>query len=307
VEHVKIAFLFAGQGTDLSVIGSELTHAVPDVGRLVDTAAAAVGVRPEQLWERGGRLLEATAIYQPVFTAVTLGITAALRAAGVAPQLVAGHSLGELPAWCAAGCLHPHDAIAIAAVRGTLMAARAAELNGGMVALRGADAVATEHALALGRAHGHVHIAAINAPDEVVLGGDNVALQALMAGGAVTRVPVPGPWHGPPMAAVSDAFARALAAIDVHALQVPVVSTVTGDIVSDGSQMRALLVRQLVEPVRWADAMTALARDGITDIVTVGPGRILRGFVYSNRLAGVHLHATDRPDLLARTIERLGT
>lgn len=302
---MRVAFLFPGQGTDLALVGEELTRSVPEVRAGVELAARAARRSPSDLWVRGGRLLERTEIFQPVLTGLSLGVHAALAAGGVRPAVVAGHSLGEIAAWAAAGGIAPEEAVWVAAERGRLMAERAAACPGGLLALLDTHAAAVEEALALGGAHGAVHLAATNAPGEWVVGGEEPALRAIAGAVPSARLPVAGPWHGPAMAPAVPAFREVLRVLRSRSLSVPFVSNLTGNVVEEAAQIPELLIQQLVRPVRWAETMCTLLRLGVTDLVTLGPGKTLRGLVRKNRLAGVQLHSTERPDHLARTLERL--
>src|SRR5207244_3526626 len=115
---MKLAFLFGGQGTELPRMGLDIAERVPAASALLDTASEVTGVDAREVLALAGPELRRTSVIQPLLVAVGLGAHAALAEAGIAPAIVAGHSLGELTAWAAAGALGAREAIALAAARG---------------------------------------------------------------------------------------------------------------------------------------------------------------------------------------------
>ncbi len=300
---MSVAFVFAGQGGELATVAPELAGAVPTVAALVGAVATELRLAPDQLWHGGGRLLERTDVYQPVLVAMELGIHAALADARVAPAAVAGHSLGEVAAWAAAGALTAEEAIHLAIDRGRIMAEAARAHPGGLLALR--DPARVEAALAAAAPAGTAYLAAQNAPDEWLVGGDLAALRAIARLGPLVRVPVPGPWHGPLMAEAAERLRGSLAGLPTRPLRTRLVSSVTGALVEGSDGLPDLLARQLAQPVRWVEALRTLVALGTDEVVTVGPGKVLRALLRRNGLEAVTVHGTDTPVLLARTIDRL--
>ena len=296
--------LFGGQGPDLDRLGPDLAGAGPRAGRLVELAAALVEMEPAELWARGGRALERTEVYQPVLVAIELGVYRALTAGGVRPYVVAGHSLGELSAWAAAGGVGAEAAVRIAAARGRLMADRGSEHPGGLLALEGPDEETLEHATAIGEEHGGIYVAAVNATAEWVIGGSDDALRAVARRFPSKRLVVEGPWHGPPMEPVYESFRRLLARYETRPLRTRLVSSGTGRLAT-GPEMPRRVAEQLTRPVQWADALSTVAGLHVTDLVTVGPGRVMRGLAYRNDLRHVRMHSTDTPAMMRRTIAEL--
>lgn len=190
---------------------------------------------------------------------------------------MAGHSLGELSALVAAGCLSERDGLELVAVRGRLMQeAGDAAGDGGMLALLGAGAA--DHAAALATAHG-LTVANDNCPTQVVLSGARSALPAAaraasQAGLRPMDVPVTGAFHSPMMASAAPGFAAALERVELRESRVPVFSAVTAQPFDD---VRRRLVEALTTPVRWRETMLELERRGAERFVEVGPGRVLTG------------------------------
>ncbi|MEZ4309205.1 MAG: acyltransferase domain-containing protein [Polyangiaceae bacterium] len=176
----RVAFVFPGQGekrVDVALRAALRT----ELGRELCEMASEASGAPLRLLETRPDLLDRQMVYQAMMTALSLSAAEALSRAGVRPSVVMGHSLGELAAWAAGGAFSPRKAIRLAALRGRLMGREAGSNPGGMVALSTGDGAAIKAALAEGGSRGRLCVAAYNAPDEVVLSGDEPAIR----GGAV--------------------------------------------------------------------------------------------------------------------------
>jgi [acyl-carrier-protein] S-malonyltransferase len=298
---VRAALLFPGQGARglLPALDFAATSAA---GRaLLDRAAAAVGLTRAEIAAQGGRALERTAALQPVLTAVALAAYDRLASAGVSAAVVAGHSLGEIAAWSAAGCVAPEGAVDAAALRGRLMEREAARRPGGLLALL--DGAALDEALALGRKQGEIEVAAFNAPDEIVLAGDLAALSAVAAALPSRRLPVAGAWHGPSMRGAVEELREALRALPRRPARTPLVSNRDGARVTSEEALPDLLAEQIARPVRWAEALATLAAPPPPTFVTVGPGAVLRGLVRkAPGLARAQVLGTEDEADLSRTL-----
>jgi len=299
---VTTALLFAGQGVPPPWVARELLDTGP-ARALLAAASEATGADVARLVARGGRALERPEILQPALVAVCLAVDALLEEAGVRPDLVLGHSLGELSAWAASGAIDRAAAVAAAALRGRLMAREAAARPGGMLALRGADQAACEEALAAGAAAGAISLAAENAPDEWVLAGDDAALAAAAAAARVpsVRLPVAGPWHSPAMAGAEAELAAALAALPRRPSRALLVSGRDGRAIAAGdAEVPALLAGQLTRPNRFAPALRQLAACGASRLVAVGPGKLLRSLVRRTLGPSIEVDVADGPAAIAR-------
>ena len=228
------------------------------------------------------RAEEGTRFAQPaIFCASLAGWEKLGRPEG---EMMAGHSLGELAALVAAGCIEERDGLELVTLRGALMQeageqARADGADGpagGMIALLGAGAA--EHATELAGAHG-LSVANDNSPQQVVLSGARPALPDAAAaakelGLRVIDLPVTGAFHSPMMEAAVPRFAAALRRVQVNPARVPVLSAVTTQPFDD---VRERLAQALTMPVRWRETMLALHALGAGRFVEVGPGRVLTG------------------------------
>jgi [acyl-carrier-protein] S-malonyltransferase len=204
----RVAFVFPGQGARDVLGGVALALRTSGGERLLERALDAVSLDLPGLRAQAGRALERTSVLQPVLTAVCLAVHAVLRAAGVTPALVLGHSLGEVAAFAAAGAFSDEDAVALAAERGAAMEEAARAAPGGLLAV-----ASMEEAQRLLAAVPGLELAAHNAPDEVVVCGSEAALAAAARHTSVRRVPVSGPWHSLAMVPAEVRFGSALARV----------------------------------------------------------------------------------------------
>jgi acyl transferase domain-containing protein len=265
-----IALLFPGQGSHVDGMRSLVEGARPDLLSLV---LSEVGADPFP------RVEESTRFAQPAIFCASVASLAALGSAGELDGVgwMAGHSLGEFAALVAAGSLGVEDALRLVVLRGRLMD-EAAGGAGAMLALRGEDAweAASEIAFETG-----TYPANHNSPTQVVLGGSAAAVEdarriARSRGLRAMVLPVRGAFHTPMMESAREPFEAALAAVEVRAPRVPVMSGATAAPFAD---VRAGLVAALTAPVRWSDVLEALDALGARRFVEAGPGSVLTGLV----------------------------
>jgi enediyne polyketide synthase len=260
----RIGFLFPGQGAGRRGDGGALARRFAEVGELY----------ARQGLPAGGDLV-ATAVAQPRIVTGSVAALGVLAALGIEAVTAAGHSLGELTALHWAGAMDQDAVLAAAAARGQVMAA--ASDGGGAMASIAAPAGQVAALL-----EGHpVVIAGYNSPTQTVISGpaaavEQVSAAAAAAGLAAAKINVSHAFHSPAVARAADAFAGYLAGQQFAPLARPVVSTVTGAVVPAGADLAALLARQVVDPVRFADAVAVMAAQ-VDLFIEVGPGRILRG------------------------------
>ncbi len=303
---MKVCFLFPGQGTDVERAGVAWCSRSEDVRRLVALAAERGGVPIDSLFLAAKGPTARTEVLQPVLTALCLGIVEALQRRGVRPDLAAGHSLGEVAACCCAGACTAEEAVAVAGERGRLMAREAARRPGGMVAVQAPDRQSADEAVALAGRDGIAALAAHNGPGQWVISGEWPALRRLATRHTATPLRVAGPWHSAAMAGAVEELRAAFGRHLTGALRIPLVANRTGRPVGCAAELPDLLSEQLTHGVQWAGTMATIAGAGVTDIVTVGPGRALRSLVRCNPDSGAVLHATDGPDDLEACAEALG-
>jgi malonyl CoA-acyl carrier protein transacylase len=267
------AILFPGQGSQSPDMRDTVSRVRPE---LLDAAVEVVGEDPFERVDKG------TMFAQPaIFCASLAGWSELGRPMG---EFMAGHSLGELGALVAAGCLDERDGLALVALRGRLMQDAG---EGGMLALLGRGAA--EHAAELAASHG-LAVANDNCPTQVVLSGQRdrlpeAAEAAKELGLRAMDVPVTGAFHSPMMEPAVAPFRAALEQVEFRPGTVPVMSAVTAQPFDD---VRLRLTEALTMPVRWRETLLELRRRGAERFVEVGPGRVLTGLV-KRTLADVEL------------------
>jgi [acyl-carrier-protein] S-malonyltransferase len=277
------AFLFPGQGSQKVGMAADFVAAFDSVKQRFDQANAILGRDLVKIISEGPEAdLTSTRNTQPALFLVETAITDILIAKGVSPRCTLGHSLGEYSALYAAGVFSFEDGLKIVAKRGELMAAAGISAPGTMAAVIGLTREKISEVLAT-ITEGVVVTANENSPDQTVISGTvaavNAASEKLQAAGAKRVVPltVSGAFHSPLMQPVADEFSRFLESFSFLQPRCPVVANVTAAPVSDPLELKRLLVRQLVSPVRWVDSMKYLVEQGVADAYEIGPGSVLKG------------------------------
>jgi [acyl-carrier-protein] S-malonyltransferase len=286
---MSLAFVFPGQGAQTIGMGRDLALAYPQARAVFQAVDDALGEKLSQLiWEGDIDTLTLTRNAQPALMATSMAAMAALEAEGVevtAAAYVAGHSLGEYSALCAAGALDLADTARLLRVRGDAMQAAVPQGEGAMAAILGLD-VDTVSRLAAEASGDQVCAAANdNDPAQVVVSGhrDAVtrAIKIAKESGAKRAVllPVSAPFHCSLMQPAADAMAEALSHVDIKAPAVPLVGNVTARSESAPDAIRAQLVAQVTGRVRWRESVAWMAQDSVTEIWEIGAGKALSGMV----------------------------
>jgi len=284
------AFLFPGQGSQAVGMGKALAEASPAAREVFQEVDEALGQHLFKLMSDGPESdLTLTANAQPAIMANAIAVLRVLEKEGgirlaEKADFVAGHSLGEYTALCAAGALDLSTTAKLLRKRGDAMQSAVPVGEGAMAALLGADLVKAQ-AIADAAAEGEVcTVANDNDPTQVVISGARGAIERAVGiakdHGAkrALLLPVSAPFHCPLMQPAADAMAAALAEVAIQAPLVPVYANVTAAPVSDPATIRTLLVEQVTGMVRWRESVSAMFDAGVHDFVELG-GKVLGGMV----------------------------
>lgn len=282
----KIAFLFPGQGSQAVGMGKELAAMYPVARQTFDEADEALAMKLSSLCFEGPEdSLKMTEITQPAILTVSVAASRVLQSQGLAPQFVAGHSLGEYSAHVCAGTLDFAAAVCAVHHRGRYMQEAVPVGVGAMAAIL---ALPLDNVMEACQesAHGEVCQAAnINSPDQVVISGHKGAVERAAElckqKGAKRAVilPVSAPFHCALMQPAQDRMAAELARMAFHDMNYPLVTNVDAALISDPAQARDALVRQVTGAVQWERSVRLLIAQGVTDFVEVGPGKVLCGLM----------------------------
>ena len=283
------AFVFPGQGAQVIGMGKELADAYPAAKAVFDEVDAALGEKLSALiWDGDQDTLTLTENAQPALMATSLAAAKALEAEGVsitAASFVAGHSLGEYSALCAAGALGLADTARLLRIRGQAMQSAVPVGQGAMAAILGLPVDKVEE-LANAAADGDVcQVANENDPMQNVISGSKAAVEravplAKEAGAKrALLLPVSAPFHCALMQPAADKMAEALETVQVSAPKVPVVANVIAEATSDPDRIKALLIEQVAGRVRWRSSVAWMAEQGVTSFWEIGAGKALSGMI----------------------------
>lgn len=279
------AFIFPGQGSQAVGMGAALRDASAAARAVFEEVDEALGQHLSRIMAEGPEdQLTLTENAQPAIMANAIATLRVLEGGGVrladTADFVAGHSLGEYTALCAAGAFKLAQTATLLKARGQAMQAAVPVGVGAMAALLGAD-IAKAEALCAAAADGEVcEIANDNDPSQVVISGHRGAIEravALVKEHEIKRgvlLPVSAPFHCSLMQPAADAMEQVLADAATGGLLAPLYANVTAAPVTDGAEAKRLLVEQITGRVRWRESVAAMAQAGVTDFVELG-GKVL--------------------------------
>jgi [acyl-carrier-protein] S-malonyltransferase len=297
------AFLFPGQGAQAVGMGRQLTEGLPAARRLYEEAAEILGYDlAEVCWKGPAERLNSTAVSQPALYVTSLAALESLRAnepdAVSACSTAAGLSLGEYSALAFAGALTFADGLRLVRRRGEAMQAAADATPSGMLSVIALEPAAVEELCGAAQRAGRVEPANFLCPGNVAVSGEKAALEelerlAVTRGAKTVRLAVAGAFHTDIMRPADEQLAAALADVPLQAPRVPVWSNVDARPHTDPGEIRRLLVRQVVEPVRWEQTVRGMLADGVERFYEVGPGRVLAGLLkrVSRKIACLNVSA----------------
>jgi [acyl-carrier-protein] S-malonyltransferase len=282
---MKLAFLFPGQGAQKVGMGRALAEAHAEARSVFETADRVLGFSLSRLcWEGPLDELTRSVHAQPALLTHSVAALRLVRAAGLKPTWVAGHSLGEYSAGVAAGAIDFESALRLTRRRGELMSQAGIERPGTMAAILGMTAEQVEAVCRVAAAAGVVVAANYNAPGQVVISGEIPAIEkactlATERGARrAIRLEVSGAFHSPLMASASRELEAALEAAPLKDAECPIIANVSAEPVRSASEIRGALAAQLLGAVRWEATQRRLIAEEAT-FVELGSGTVLRGLL----------------------------
>ncbi|MGI2035720.1 ACP S-malonyltransferase [Rhizobium panacihumi] len=299
-----IAFTFPGQGSQTVGMGKDLADAFPEARAVFDEVDDALGQKlSEIMWNGPEDTLTLTANAQPALMAVSIAALRVLEARGLDLKthvgFVAGHSLGEYSALCAAGTFSLADTARLLRIRGDAMQSAVPVGEGAMAAIIGLEHGDVEAICVAARDSGICQIANDNGGGQLVISGSKAAVEKAAAlateKGAKRAImlPVSAPFHSDLMAPAAIAMRHALDKVEKHNPVVPVVANVRAAPVTDAEEIANLLVTQVTGQVRWRETVEWFGANGVTTLYEVGSGKVLTGLArrIDKNISGVAVNA----------------
>lgn len=279
----KIAFLFPGQGAQYIGMSQEFYEQFSESRAIFEKATKLLGFSLEELCFQENNQLNITEYTQAAMLTAMIAILAKVESMGIKADVAAGLSLGEYGALVAAKVMTFADAVKVVRQRGILMQNAVPAGEGAMSAVLGAEKELIEEICA--KTEGTVGIANYNCPKQIVITGEKDAVKragkALMEAGVKRVVPlkVSGPFHSPLLKEAGEALLDVLRLVDVQKPEIPYLSNVTADFVTEAEPVRELLSQQVYSPVRFEQCVEKMLEDGVDTFIEIGPAKTLSGFV----------------------------
>lgn len=292
---MNLAVIFPGQGSQSVGMGKELAEEFPEAKAVFEEVDEALGeTLSKVIWEGPEDELTLTANAQPALMAVSVAALRALQTRGFALEkqanYVAGHSLGEYSALCAAGTFSLADTARLLRIRGNAMQAAVPVGMGAMAAIIGLEHDQVEAICAEAAGDGVCQIANDNGGGQLVISGSRAEIEtaAELAKEKGARrallLPVSAPFHSALMAPAAEAMREALSEVAANKPAVPLVANVLAAPVSEPDRIVAGLVEQVTGQVRWRESVAWMAENGVECFLEVGSGKVLTGL--GRRIAG---------------------
>lgn len=278
----KTAFIFPGQGAQKAGMGKDFYDKYETAQKVFEDAGEWLDLDMKELCFEKNDRLDATEYTQAALVTTCLAMEKVVREQGLCPDVTAGLSLGEYCAIEAAGGFSLKDAITTVRKRGILMEQAVPAGQGSMAAVLGLNGDQIEAAI---QDIDGVSIANYNCPGQIVITGKKAAVeeasQKLKAEGARRCLPlnVSGPFHSEMLTDAGSRLAQVLETAEIKELNLPYVTNVTAEYVTDCKEIKGLLARQIFSPVLWQQSVEKMIQDGVDTFIEIGPGKTLAGFM----------------------------
>lgn len=303
----KVAFVFPGQGAQYVGMGKDFYEQIPVSRKVYTIASEVTGLNLPGLCFKENEQIDITEYTQIAILATEAAMLAALQEKGVKADVAAGLSLGEYGAILTAGAMSLEDVFRVVRQRGILMQ-KAVPTGGAMCAVLGMDG--EKIAKICEETEGIVSVANYNCPGQIVITGEEGAVAAaaekLKEAGARRCIPlkVSGPFHSEMLKGAGEKLAGVLVDVELKEFSMPYVTNVTADYVTDISEIKELLGRQVYSSVRWQQSVERMIADGVDTFIEIGPGRTLTGFLkkINKNVTGLHLEKVEELEEVVRLL-----
>lgn len=278
----RVAFIFPGQGAQYVGMGQDFYEKIPVCKRVIDLAGQVAKLDLPALCFEQNDKINITEYTQIAMLGVSVAILEALKEQGMSSCVNAGLSLGEYGALVASGAMSMEDAFAVVRKRGIYMQ-EAVPTGGAMAAVLGCEAKMIEKICQ--ETEGIVSVANYNCPGQIVITGETKAVsmagEALKEAGARRVLPlkVSGPFHSKMLTGAGEQLKKVLEPVKIMNFDIPYVTNVTAEYVTDPSLVKSLLVQQVSSSVLWQQSVERMISEGVDAFIEIGPGKTLTGFM----------------------------
>ena len=308
----KIAFVFPGQGSQKVGMGQSVIAANEDAKEVFKEADERLGYSLSTIISDGPQSkLTLTTNAQPALLTTSIAILQCFKESGIQPDYTAGHSLGEYTALVTSGAMTFSDAVYAVHKRGQLMEEAVPNGEGTMAAVLGMNREDLQEITADITANGDVvQLANLNCPGQIVISGtsagvEKASMKAKESGARrVLPLQVSGPFHSSLMKPAAEKFASILNKLEIKDIDIPVITNVNAEPLTEAKDIKRKLIEQLYSPVLWEDSVEKMLSLGVDTFVEIGPGKVLSGLIKKvNRR--MQTYAVQDLESCQETIEKL--